>query len=246
MADPPTIIAKKLSFLTHQTRLLTTPDPLPTRAWRRSNASSESPLPQRAVDDALAKLTQVLRQHARRVYPPQAARHVAEQVERLYWEDAERKAEGIGGDGIGREVDLADESVIARLPPIWPSDEEAEAHPAEAHRYTAQIARLSTLADERRELRQRVQRLRRMQELLRPFETSFVDERGRESTAGVQESLLTRRGPMEKELDRMRLLLLRVSARLGAVDDGTATEAKRVRDILGADEERIGRVLKDL
>jgi len=108
MADPPTIIAKKLSFLTQQTRLLTTPDPLPSRAWNRSNASSDSPLPQRAVDDALAKLTQVLKQHARRVYPPQAARHVAEQIERLYWEDTERKAEGIGGDGIGREVDLSE------------------------------------------------------------------------------------------------------------------------------------------
>lgn len=102
-----TIITKKLSFLTSQTRLLTTPDPLPSRAWTRANASSEAPIPQRAVDEALAKLAQATRQHARRVYPPQAARHVAEQVERLYWEEGGRGVEGVGGDGIGREVDLS-------------------------------------------------------------------------------------------------------------------------------------------
>lgn len=106
MAHAPTIISKKLAFLTAQTRLLTTPDPLPSRSWTRANASSEHAVPRRAVDEALARLAQVTRQHARRVYPPQAARHVAEQVERLYWEEAGRGSEGVGGDGIGREVDL--------------------------------------------------------------------------------------------------------------------------------------------
>lgn len=86
-----------------------------------------------------------------------------------------------------------------------------------------------------------------MQELLRPFETSFVDERGRETTAGVQESLLTRRGPMEKELDRMRLLLLRVSARLGGVPGGLGhAEDKTVKEILEGDEERVTKVLRSL
>lgn len=140
----------------------------------------------------------------------------------------------------------ADDAIIARLPPSWPSDRESAALPAEAHRYAAQVARLSTLADERRVVLQRVRRLRRMQELLRPFEDSLVDAAGRESTAGVQESLLTRRGPLEKELDRMRLLLLRVTARLGAVPEGQARGGdKRVRDVLEGDEERVAKVLKD-
>lgn len=105
--NAPTILTKKLSFLTSQTRLLTTPDPLPSRAWTRANASSEAPIPQRAVDEALLKLAHVTKQHARRVYPPQAARHVAEQIERLYWDEGGRGFEGVGGGGIRREVDIS-------------------------------------------------------------------------------------------------------------------------------------------
>lgn len=107
MAHAPTIVSRKLAFLTAQTRLLTTPDPLPTRSFTRANAASENPLPQRAIDDALGRLAHIVRQHARRVYAPQAARHVAEQVEGLYWEEAGRVTDGVGGDGIGREVDLS-------------------------------------------------------------------------------------------------------------------------------------------
>ncbi|SPN99505.1 uncharacterized protein DNG_02357 [Cephalotrichum gorgonifer] len=236
---PPTIVSKKLSFLTAQTRILTTPDPLPTRAWTRANASSESPVPQRAVDDALSKLAQVTRQHARRVYAPQAARHVAEQVEGLYWEDAERTTEGVGGDGIGREVDLTDDAVISRLPPTWPSDRDTAAHPDESHRYTTQSARLAALSDERRARRARVQRLRRMRSLLRPFETSLED------VAGVQESLLTRGGPLEEQLERMRMLLARVAGRV-ALSEAVVPEDRPAGEVLGGEEARVERVLKNL
>ena len=115
MSHAPTVISKKLAFLASQTRLLTAPEPLPSRAWTRANAHSDHPLPQRAVDDALLRLAQVTKQHARRVYPPQAARHVAEQVERLYWDEAEKGREGVGGAGVGREVDLGKVPVSARL-----------------------------------------------------------------------------------------------------------------------------------
>lgn len=255
MAHAPTIIAKKLAFLTSQTRLLTTPDPLPTRSWTRANASAEDPLPQRAVDEALARLAHATRQHARRVYPPQAARHVAEQVERLYWEEAGRRSEGVGGDGIGREVDLsmspflvsdgvrvlmvpADDAVITRLPPTWPSEREATAHPSESHHYETQTARLAALSDERRQRRARVLRLRRMREALRPFEASLGD-------GAVQENLLTRGGGLEGELERMRVLLARVAGRVGEAEVRGGEEVSE-EVVLGGEGERVERVLRSL
>ena len=42
------------------------------------------------MDDALYRLNHALQQHARRVYAPQATRHVAEQIEALYLEAGER------------------------------------------------------------------------------------------------------------------------------------------------------------
>ena len=266
----PTIISKKFSFLNSQTRLLTTPDPLPSRAWSRTNASSEAPIPQRAIDDALSKLAQATRQHARRVYPPQAARHVAEQVERLYWQEGESGVEGVGGDRIRRDVDLstgapglfhsicsfrdeeckvssanvtAEDAVIARLPPTWPSSPESTAHPSESHRYTTQSARLASLSDERRRRRERVLRLRRMRETLRPFEESLG-----ENVSGVQDSLLTKEGALEGELERMRVLLARVAGRVAGVEveGGGVNEDGDAEEVLSGDRERVGKVLGSL
>ena len=105
---PPTILAHKTDFLTSQTLQLSRPL-WPSNAWRASNHSSNSndtdrqgdstnaaedntapPLSEKAVDDALYRLNHALQQHARRVYAPQATRHVAEQIEALYLEAGER------------------------------------------------------------------------------------------------------------------------------------------------------------
>jgi hypothetical protein len=97
MAPPPTILTIKQSFLATQTRLLSQPL-APSRPWQRSNAAAAEgeenedengsahrrrPLPAQAVDDALFRLNHALLQHARRTHPPQATRHVAEQLDRL-------------------------------------------------------------------------------------------------------------------------------------------------------------------
>lgn len=104
---PPTVVSLKQSFLTSQTRLLSQPL-TPSRSWRnsnntRTNESDELPLPEKAIEDALYKLNHRLQQHARRVYAPQATRHVAEQIDQLYWNAAEAKDQGQDGDG---DVDL--------------------------------------------------------------------------------------------------------------------------------------------
>lgn len=84
----PTILTLKQNFLAAQTRLLSQPLQ-PSRAWQRGNEAAgddanDQRLTERAVDDALFRLNHTLQQHARRVYAPQATRHVAEQIEGLY------------------------------------------------------------------------------------------------------------------------------------------------------------------
>ena len=96
---PPTILAHKTDFLTSQTLQLSRAL-APSNAWRTANISvaeseateesSAPPLSDKVVDDALYRLNHALQQHARRVYAPQATRHVAEQIEALYLEAGER------------------------------------------------------------------------------------------------------------------------------------------------------------
>ncbi|KAF3760756.1 hypothetical protein M406DRAFT_358330 [Cryphonectria parasitica EP155] len=239
----PTILTLKQDFLTAQTRLLAQPLQ-PSRAWRRANTNNESAggdenerLTERAVDDALQRLNHTLQQHARRVYPPQATRHVAEQIDGLYLAagDARHRAEGEGegenGEG-GEDVwrmqgaDYANPEIIASLPPTWDSTQQAP----EARRYADLVTRLQDLSFHRAEAEARVRRLRKVRALLRPFDAS-ENEQGEGETngggggGGIQDNLVTRGGEVERELERMRMLLARVGdkvARLeghgGAVD----------------------------
>ncbi len=89
---PPTVLALKTSFLSAQTRLLAQPL-APSRSWRSANAEAEDGISEKALDDALFRLNHLLQQHSRRVHAPQATRHVAEQIDRLYWDAAERSVE---------------------------------------------------------------------------------------------------------------------------------------------------------
>ena len=111
---PPTILAHKTDFLTSQTLQLSRPL-WPSNVWRASNNTSNNnsdrgadesnveentapPLSEKAIDDALYRLNHALQQHARRVYAPQATRHVAEQIEALYLEAGERALRGRDDD----------------------------------------------------------------------------------------------------------------------------------------------------
>ncbi|KAH6649879.1 kinetochore Sim4 complex subunit Fta4 [Chaetomium tenue] len=201
----PTVLTLKQTFLTAQTRLLSQPL-TPTRDWHNTNNPPEetnedpatattAPLPPKAIDDALFKLNHRLQQHARRAYAPQATRHVAEQIEQLYWNAAEAAAErdeeevevegvevgvGVGDDDGNGEVpvqrdaalrvgaDLADPGVIATLPLEW-EGADAASRPLEARRYAELAGELHALAERQREAAARVARLRRMRALLQPF-----------------------------------------------------------------------------
>lgn len=236
---PPTVVSLKQDFLSAQTRLLSQPL-APSRAWRAANDNHEESLPEKAIDDALFKLNQRLQQHSRRVYAPQSTRHVAEQIDQLYWNAAVAASEGgdngdedgLPSEGLTIGADLASASTITSLPASWDaiSAQQASAHPLEARRYADLVAQLQTLSSQRSEAAARVTRLQRMRALLAPFDDA----------AGVQENLVTRNGEVEAELQRMRMLLARVGGRVSQLrEQGVpADDAMEVVEDVEVDERR--------
>ncbi|KAI1655506.1 kinetochore Sim4 complex subunit Fta4 [Daldinia decipiens] len=285
---PPTILAHKSSFLTAQTLHLSQ-SLAPSTTWRTSNQripDNGGSLSDRVVDEVLYRANHILQQHARRVYAPQASRHVAEQIETLYLEAAERAVRGEGGGGgddddgvdVGTGLggggpkflmvgaDFASDEVIASLPNTWDqhSTSQSEAHPAEALRYADLATSLSILSSRRKETRARLDRLRRMRNLLAPFSSatttpsssaidsskpqssSGANEVGNSSESGVekvQPNLVTRDGEMEKELERMRVLLVRVASRVAQLPDPAPGEDVVMEDLEAVERSKIERLL---
>ncbi|ODA79232.1 hypothetical protein RJ55_04825 [Drechmeria coniospora] len=235
MAMPPpapTIPSLKKSFLTSQAALLAQPL-APSRSWHDSNDASDKPIPSRLLDSALASLNQTIQRHARRVYPPQAAQNVALQIESAYLREAERRVGGEAeDDGLSRDIDLTEEDVIEALPESWPSERDVLEYPMEAKRYADAVGRLAELSERRKGLAQRVERLGRLKAAVDPFQTT--DSTG----AGIQENLITRDGAVEKELERMRVLLARVAGRIGDLRDRRSGDGKVDLAALGSARKR--------
>ncbi|EKD12875.1 uncharacterized protein L3040_007032 [Drepanopeziza brunnea f. sp. 'multigermtubi'] len=226
VGSTPTIIDLKTAFLRSQIILLSQPlRPSPT--FTASNSSAEeNALRQKAIDDALLKLNHQLKQHNKLAYGPQAQRHVAEQVDMLYWNAGERGVK-VGEDWAERGADYREESVIEQLPEAWGEEASTKA-PEQAAKYAELQQRLTALNEQRRVARERVERYRRMRDLV-----GLLGE-----DAGVQENLVTRNGAVEVELEKMRRLMLRVERGVGALEErGEGAEM----DLDGEDEE--GKIL---
>ncbi|KAJ4396525.1 hypothetical protein N0V93_000745 [Gnomoniopsis smithogilvyi] len=231
----PSVLTLKQNFLTGQTRLLSQPLQ-PSRAWRRSNEAADNEennqrVSEKAVDDALFRLNQTLQQHSKRVYPPQATRHIVEQIDQLYLATGDRHNDSdVNGDDeeewrfVG--ADFVKPGVISSLPPTWEPEREATAQPLEAKRYVDLVERLQDLSARKEEVETRVKRLRKMKALLEPFNVEENDDStitgvGSNSAGanGVQENLVQRDGEMEKELERMRMLLVRVGDKVSRLKE---------------------------
>lgn len=100
---------------------------------------------------------------------------------------------------------------------MWPVDKDVTNLPMEAKFYADAISRLKALNDQRSEVKQRVERLRRLKYTIDPLQTE-------EGGAGIQENLITRNGEVEKELEKMRMLLVRVAGRVGTLPEATAVK----------------------
>ncbi|KAI1366142.1 kinetochore Sim4 complex subunit Fta4 [Xylaria arbuscula] len=274
----PTIIAHKSAFLAAQTLHLSQAL-APSATWRASNerAKEDGQLSARAVDDAIYRLNHTLTQHARRVYAPQASRYLAEQIEGLFYEEADRALKGDDEDegsenaGVERQrlslgADFTTDEAIASLPPTWDiyKPREAATHSLEAKRYADQVTALTTLSSRRAEVRERVVRLRRMAALLAPFDsnanandddTENMNSNNTDDTAmqdsisgiaAVQSNLITRNGEVERELERMRLLLARVAGRIAQLPPPTKSNSSRNEEGLEQEEEEQSMDLDDL
>jgi hypothetical protein len=112
--------------------------------------------------------------------------------------------------------------VIESLPSTWSSEKEANKQPAEAKRYSDGVQSLTDLNAQRKEVKLRVERLRRLKALIAPLRTQ-------DGGAGVQENLATRNGALEKELERTRMLLLRVAGRVERLSDSGEGPGREVQ-----------------
>lgn len=103
---------------------------------------------------------------------------------------------------------IGSENIIEQLPEQWSEEAESEA-PEQAQRYRALQARLVELNEKRKAAREKLEQYRAAKELLVPFEGE---------DAGLQENLVTKNGEIESELERMRMLMLRVERGLHGLE----------------------------
>ncbi|EKJ67890.1 hypothetical protein NXS19_003286 [Fusarium pseudograminearum] len=220
-SSAPTIPALKQTFLANQTTLLAQPL-TPSRSWQATNDASDEPLTERVVQDVLFNLNHTIQQHCRRVYAPQASRNIAEQIDNVFVQDAERKVGGPADTegGIGRGLDLSDKDAIEALPASWHIEKDVNDHPEEVKRYAEAVARLAELNDQRKQLREQVARLKHLKTIVEPLQMT-------DDGAGIQENLLTRNGPVEKELEKMRFLLARVGGRIHALPEQAQNDVSK-------------------
>lgn len=81
-----------------------------------------------------------------------------------------------------------------------------------------------------------------MDRLLRPFRGAAGS-----SVAPLQQNLVTRNGDIEQELERMRMLLVRVAGRVAQLPDRpAAASAETVPDLDEAERDKVRQVLDSL
>ncbi|CAK7234899.1 hypothetical protein SCUCBS95973_009089 [Sporothrix curviconia] len=207
--DPPTVIALKQAFLELATRQLAQ-QLAPSRAWQRKNDLREGGhgigaainavtatdgsgedtgrrLPPKIVDDVLARVNQLLLLHARRVHPPAAVRHVAEQLDQLYQTVGDQLATAApnesSNEALDRGLDYTTTSAIVGLPTTWDDLQESDALPLEARRYAEQVSELRSLAERRTTITARTRQLQ---------EVAMALENVASSDNPPQHSLVTR------------------------------------------------------
>ncbi|MCJ1430993.1 hypothetical protein MMC27_000343 [Xylographa pallens] len=217
----PTIPTLKQSFLHAQTRLLSTPlSPSPTSL----SPSAPAPLPASLVHDIVHKVNALIHSHNLHVYPAPALRHVAEQIDALYWAagaPAQASAEE-DTDAVARGADLTRDEAILSLPDEWAAEDSADASGledfAEAARYKQLRARLVALSEARAAQRVRLAQAERLRELLRPFERPMEN---------VQPNLVTRDGELAQEVERMKVLMARVGDKMAGWAERREAESRR-------------------
>ncbi|KAI9663827.1 MAG: hypothetical protein M1821_007317 [Bathelium mastoideum] len=236
-----TVIALKSAFLKAQIRILLQPLQIPPQ-WSKDDRD----LPLGTIEDVLRHVNRLLRQHVKAAYSALAIRHVAEQIDKLYWNAAEPSLQSDEAvDGIPRrDADLTLDETISQLPSSWTgpdisfSSDRRETQLeefAEQSSYSTNLARLRSLAERRAALRARLGQLKKLNKMLEPFKKPQDD---------IQPDLVTGDGELAQELARMRALSAKVSSGLKEdqmrghriMEDHDVTIEETEQDWMGADE----------
>jgi hypothetical protein len=172
-------------------------------------------------------VNRILRQHNDAVYYSLAIRAVAQQIDRLYWDFSEPKStahnRGFDEDSELHQTDdlthdeyvlslpfkcwkmLTSSSIIAILPHTW----------SDSLEYAALLERLQTLSSHRAELRKKLKLYRQLQAMTAPF---------RNPQTAVQPNLISRDGPLTKEMEKTRSLGIRVAGGLVGRNKGAGSD----------------------
>jgi hypothetical protein len=192
---------------------------------------------QKNIDSALLKLNEILHRHTQLHYSEISKRHVAEQIDRLYWNDADpaRYSNFAGGRGrrevLERGTDYATPSNIAGLPSRWPDAEDDSRRRSE---YAAKVERLKELDSQREELKSRVSAYRALHSVL---VSNLVGSGEGDAAEVMQPNLVARGGELERELERMKMLLVRVRGRVEGLPPQADAE-RREGDEESKDEDK--------
>ncbi|KAL5342392.1 kinetochore Sim4 complex subunit Fta4 [Aspergillus crustosus] len=216
----------KSSFIRTQVRLLS--ESLdPPEEWRSYAAEpAEEDLSDKVVGDVLQKLNAALKQHTRVVYSSQAIQHVAQQIASLYWSSVSQASREVTSleRGVDKTVDLSSHMNITQLPGELynqPANEE------EKLRYQRLQERLASLDNLRQQRQRRRDQLRQLQRLLEPFRVPQIN---------VQPNLVIRDGELIKELEKMRMLVARVSGRIAQSQADGNKGNKEASYVLGSEQ----------
>ena len=169
----------------------------------------------------------ILRQHNDAVYYSLAIRAVAQQIDQLYWESSAPESaannRGLDEDSELHQTDdlthdeyvislpirywklLTRSSKIAILPDTW----------SDSLEYAALLERLQTLSSHRAELRRKLKLYRQLQSMAAPF---------RNPQTAVQPNLISRNGPLTKEMEKTRSLSIRVAGSLVGRNKGAGSD----------------------
>lgn len=246
------ITAHKTSFLTSQIRLLSTPlQPSPYITTQLTTSTSDNDdqrnskplLTRKQLDETITSVNDKLKSHTRLTFSSQATRHVAEQIHNLYWNDVSVHSLSVRDEEddavvVARDVDLTDSRVVEGLPKnlreaMLNNTRSGDGGRGDKERKFEELrARLEELRRERDDKARKLERYRRLQELMGLFDKPMEN---------VQPNLVTRDGEMADELARLRVLCARVGARM-CERDVLSNDENSGRDRVGF-EEKLGRIL---
>ncbi|KAI9759799.1 MAG: hypothetical protein M4579_002098 [Chaenotheca gracillima] len=240
----PTVTDLKKSFLNAQIRgPLSGGFEVGDGVLRRVNAAATA-VPrgggEERVDEEEELDPRVVEEVLKGVYSSQAIRHVAEQIDALYWASGEgesRNPRQDGPDALEKSADLRLDENITALPDEWMTeDEEETGDQSERERYIQLQDRLKALNAQRNTARQRLATYRDLETRLQPLQNPRQN---------VQPNLVTKNGELGKELERMRILMARVAGRIeglkGEEEQGDAGRDVRTKSELEKLDQILGR-----